>query len=286
MKNSTELRGHTGGLERVAWNPTKEAELASVSSDGTCRFWDVRSKTCTATVQLGGEGLTIAWAADGSVVMVGRKVYSYPLSISFYIARSSLPPTNKHPANQDDTLIPITIDPTPTAQPSHPPALQTNQCTFTHTSPPTHLLLTRGDGSVTIASYPSLQTLHTLHAHTSSCLSLALSPTSRYLAIGGSDALISLYDTTDWVCKRTLTNLTGAVKSVGFSFDGSFVVGGSDEGNVLEVAHTESGEYVGKVDIGASGGCGVVAWHPGRYWIAWAGEGGGLKILGAAGGQL
>lgn len=73
---------------------------------------------------------------------------------------------------------------------------------------------------------------------------------------------------------------------MGFSFDGSFVVGGCDEGNVLEVAHTESGEYVGKVDIGASGGCGVVAWHPGRYWIAWAGEGGGLKILGAAGGQL
>ncbi|KAM0803936.1 WD40-repeat-containing domain protein [Usnea florida] len=259
VKNSTELRGHTGGIERVAWNPTKEAELASVSSDGTCRFWDVRSKTCTATVQLGGEGLTIAWAADGSVVMVGRK---------------------------DDTLIPITIHPTPTPQPPHPPTLQTNQCTFTHTTPPTHLLLTRGDGSVTITSYPTLHPLHTLHAHTSSCLSLALSPTARYLAIGGSDALISLYDTTDWVCKRTLTHLTGAVKSVGFSFDGSFVVGGSDEGNVLEVAHTESGEYVGKVDIGGSGGCGVLAWHPGRYWIAWAGEGSGLKILGAAGGQL
>lgn len=74
MKNSTELRGHTGGIERVAWNPTKEAELASVSSDGTCRFWDVRSKGCIATVQLGGEGLTIAWARDGSVVVVGRKV--------------------------------------------------------------------------------------------------------------------------------------------------------------------------------------------------------------------
>lgn len=74
MKNSTDLKGHGGGIERVAWNPTKEAELASVSSDGTCRFWDVRNKACTAVVQLGGEGLTIAWAADGSVVMVGRKV--------------------------------------------------------------------------------------------------------------------------------------------------------------------------------------------------------------------
>lgn len=77
VKNSTELRGHTGAIERVAWNPTKEAELASVSNDGTCRFWDVRSKTCTAVVPLGGEGLTVCWSADGEVVMAGRKVTTH-----------------------------------------------------------------------------------------------------------------------------------------------------------------------------------------------------------------
>ena len=39
----------------VAWNPTKEAELASVSTDGTCKIWDVRlgSKGCLGTLQLG-----------------------------------------------------------------------------------------------------------------------------------------------------------------------------------------------------------------------------------------
>lgn len=77
MKNSTELKGHTAAIERVAFNPTKDAELASVSGDGTCRFWDVRNKQCVAVVSLGGEGLTIAWAGDGSVVIVGRKVYIY-----------------------------------------------------------------------------------------------------------------------------------------------------------------------------------------------------------------
>lgn len=79
MKNSTELKGHTAAIERVAFNPTKDAELASVSGDGTCRFWDVRNKQCVAVVSLGGEGLTVAWAGDGSVVMVGRKViYNSP----------------------------------------------------------------------------------------------------------------------------------------------------------------------------------------------------------------
>lgn len=255
VKNSTDLKGHGGGIERVAWNPTKEAELASVSSDGTCRFWDVRNKACTAVVQLGGEGLTIAWAADGSVVMVGRK---------------------------DETLIPITIHPTPTAGTPSPQPLQTNQTAFTHQTPPNTLLLTAGDGSTKILDYPSLAPLHSLHAHTSACFCLELSPTGRHLAVGGSDALISLWDTTEWVCKRTLAGMQGGVKQVAFSWDGSYIVGGSDEGTGLEIAHVESGEYVYTLPTTAPAPC--IAWHPSRYWLAYSGDPMGLKIVGAAGG--
>ncbi len=74
VKNSTELRGHTGPIERVAWNPTKEAELTSCSADGTVRFWDIRSKNCKAEVKLGGEGFTVTWSPDGKTVLAGRKV--------------------------------------------------------------------------------------------------------------------------------------------------------------------------------------------------------------------
>ena len=90
VKNSTELRGHTGGIERVAWNPIKEAELASVSSDCTCKFWDVRNKTCLATVQIGEPGFSVTWAADGSVCLVGLKV-SF---LAIYVYR--LPPFKYH----------------------------------------------------------------------------------------------------------------------------------------------------------------------------------------------
>ena len=196
-------------MERVAWNPSKEGELCSVSNDGTARFWDVRTGRVVRSVALGGEGLTVAWQGDGEGLIVGRK---------------------------DDTLIPISLPDyvagTPLAQ-----TLQTNQITFPHTheKSPASILLTTGDGSVKILSYPGFESLHTLHAHTSACFSLELSPNGRYLATGGSDALICLWDTNEWVCRRTLSGMVGAVRGLGFSWDGSYIVGGSDEGNGLEI---------------------------------------------------
>ena len=126
---------------------------------------------------------------------------------------------------------------------------QTNQTIFGRGIPPRTLLLTTGSGSVRIVSYsspspsiadatqsiPVLTTLHTLHSHTSSCFCLELSPTGRYLATGGSDALICLWDTTDWVCRRTLTGMIGSVRGLSFSWDGAYIVGGSDEGNDLQI---------------------------------------------------
>jgi len=294
VKNSTELRAHTGGIERVAWNPTKEAELASCSSDGTVRFWDVRSKTCTASVGVGGEAFTLAWAGDGSVVVVGRK---------------------------DDTLVPVDVrglsasasasagvGASVTAGPELPQSVQTNQTVFGHAVPPRELLVTTGEGCVKVLGWPGLEGLHTLHAHTSACFSLELCPRGRYLAVGGSDALITLWDTTEWVCRRSLSAMVGAVRSLSFSFDGSYVVGGSDEGNGLEIvsspdwvrvegrcvvvadshlaqqAHVETGEYVHTIPTTSPAP--YVAWHPSRYWLAYSGDTMGLKIVGAGGGSL
>ena len=59
------------------WNPIKEAELASVSTDGTMRVWDVRKRECVAVVELGGRGLGGCWADDGGGIFVGRGGVGY-----------------------------------------------------------------------------------------------------------------------------------------------------------------------------------------------------------------
>ena len=59
-------------------------------------------------------------------------------------------------------------------------------------------------------------------------------------------------------------------------------LGGS--ANVWLQAHVETGEYVHTIQTTAPAPC--VAWHPSRYWLAYSGDPMGLKIVGAAGGNL
>ncbi|PWY76878.1 WD40 repeat-like protein [Aspergillus eucalypticola CBS 122712] len=333
VKYSTELRGHTAGIEKVVFNPVRDSELASCSTDGTVRVWDVRSKTCVSRLDVGGEAFTLSWSADGRVMVVGRKVSETPTStkpVRSAPGTSQLtkcpPSAGRHPHTH---LRRIPIHPnhpprrttqrrrsaTATATKAHfytinlhsprttPQPIQTNATTFSHhistpSSPDLHLFATTGEGTVKIISYPSFDVLHTLHAHTSACLSISLAPTGRYLAVGGSDALISLWDTTDWICKRTVSsNNGGAVRGVSWSFDGRFICGACDEvgcgGNGLEIFHAETGESVHTVPTGGNANSGIpaVAWHPSRYWLAYSttadGSGpGGLRIVGAAGGNL
>lgn len=80
VKFSTELKGHAAPIEKVAFNPTKDAELASVSSDGVVKFWDVRTKACFNEVTGLGDAFTLAWAPDGQSLIVGNKVFQSTLS--------------------------------------------------------------------------------------------------------------------------------------------------------------------------------------------------------------
>jgi THO complex subunit 3 len=74
VKFSTELKGHSAPIEKVAFNPTKDAELCSVSSDGVVKFWDVRTKACFNEVRGLGDAFTLVWAPDGQTLVVGNKV--------------------------------------------------------------------------------------------------------------------------------------------------------------------------------------------------------------------
>jgi THO complex subunit 3 len=76
IRQSTELRGHTSSVERVAFHPLREDQLATCSRDGTVKFWDVRTKACVHTVALGGDLTYLTWSRDGEDLLVGSIVWT------------------------------------------------------------------------------------------------------------------------------------------------------------------------------------------------------------------
>jgi THO complex subunit 3 len=281
VRYSTELKGHSAGIEKVAFNPVKDAELCSVSSDGVVKFWDVRTKAVINEIKGLGDAFTLAWAPDGESLVVGNKVCFYTALFDIFYPRPGA-----DPSQADNLFVLSPTQPTPIA--SHQQSVQTNQFCFCHSGK--KIFLTTGEGRVKILSYPDFKPIFytsydlgvpfTLNGHTSSCLSIDLQPTGRLLATGGSDSIIALWDTTEWICQRTLIDMTGPVRSISFSFDGSYIVGGSDEGPGLEISHAETGENVHSLKT--AGPCPIVAWHPTRYWLAYS-DLGSLKILGGYG---
>lgn len=130
---------------------------------------------------------------------------------------------------------------------------------------------------------PNASREYSLKGHTGSVLSTELSPNGRYLASGGTDSLVCLYDTEDWICRRTLTDLVGPVKCMSFTHDGYYLVAGSDvemeKGQPvgIDVFHVESGEKIHTFKTATSSP--VVAWAPLRYQLAYT-DVGQLRIVG------
>jgi len=82
------LKGHAAGIEKVAFNHVKDAELCSVSIDGVVKFWDVRTKAVINEIKGLGEAFTLAWSPDGESLVVGNKVC--PFSFLDTMALSTL----------------------------------------------------------------------------------------------------------------------------------------------------------------------------------------------------
>ncbi|KAI9713945.1 MAG: hypothetical protein M1820_000675 [Bogoriella megaspora] len=262
VKNSTELRGgHMGYVEVVAFNPDREAELVSVGRDGVVKFWDVRNKKSVGEVKIGGEGYAAAWLQDGSEVMVCKR--------------------EGEGKERKDTLVPISL-PSMTARDSFPQDRVTPNITFGNSGK--QLYLTRDNGHIDMLSYPSMKHQLDLHGHTCEVWCVAHSPHGRFIATGSEDSIMTIWNAKTFIPQRGLGKIDGAIRSLSFSFDGFYIVGGSDEEDTpLEIAHAETGEYVCSIPTPHPPTC--VAWHPHRYALAYTGDPAGLKIIGGISGD-
>ncbi|KAI9319383.1 WD40-repeat-containing domain protein [Dichotomocladium elegans] len=239
IRYSMELKGHTDSVDQLDWDPTHPDRLATASCDKTARIWDQRSGKCTAVVQTGGENINICWSPDGNHIAVGDKSDT----ISFIDTRNNqIIKTQKH-------------------------SVEVNEIAWNNAND--MFFVTTGQGTIRAYEYPSLKLIHSLRGHTANCYCVEADPTSRYLAAGSADALVSLWDMNTFTCIRSFSELTWPVRTLSFSYDGQFIASASED-NFIDISHVESGESVH--NIACTAAMNTVAWHPRDYYLAFAGD--------------
>lgn len=238
LRYSVELKGHASSVDYLSWNPTHIDRLASVGKDKTIRFWDYREAKCILEIQTNGENITVTWSPDGNYVAAGSK---------------------------DDVITFIDVKAKKIINSVKQP-VETNEIAWSNSGD--FFALATGHGTVNLVEWPSLKHIHTIDAHTSNCFSLEFDPRGKYLAVGGSDALVSLWDLEEFICVQTFSKLDWPVRTLSFSHDGQYIASASEE-TAIDISHVETGEHIYKILANAAN---KVCWHPYKYLLAYAGD--------------
>jgi len=238
---STELRGHAGAVNQLNWDPQNPERLVTASSDSSVRFWDIRQGKATHVVQTTEPTLNMAMSPDGKTVAVSDKRDV----ITFIDAGSG--------KIIDDMSGKL---PEPKGQ-------EVNGFKFNNSGD--FIFVPMGDGTLHTYEVPSLEAYHKVFAHPAPCFCVGVDPRGRYIAVGSTDSLVSLWDLQDWYCVRTFSRLEAPVRCVDFSPDGEYIASGGEDLNV-DISNVETGKTEHTISLPAS--CNDLAWHPRSNYLA------------------
>ncbi|KAJ3281767.1 hypothetical protein HK104_011283 [Borealophlyctis nickersoniae] len=260
---SVELKGHTGDVDQLCWDPIHPEALVTASTDKSIRIWDLREAPYKSRqIVTSGENINVCWSPDGKTIAVGNKEDR----ISFIDPRGGSDGKNKY----------IWHD-------LHYDGVEINEISWNWAGD--LFFMTTGKGRVKIVGFPSFELVHEIAAHTANCFCIEFDPKGRYFATGGADCIASIWDLQEFACMRSFTRLDWPVRAIGFSHDGELIATGSED-NMIDISSVESGELVHTLPCDAA--VNSVAWHPSKHILAYAGDDqgpsnfkGNLRVFGA-----
>jgi THO complex subunit 3 len=250
--DSLQLKGHTGSVYQVCWNPTNPDILASTSSDKSIRFWDARIGQCTTNIETKYEGGKIIWNPDGNYLICAGKTDNNNNNNNIDVALAVDPKINKV-RRISKFRYPI------------------NELSFNTDGSIFYVVTLSGDIEMweTKDWIPKLvQVLNT--TSTSCCVDVA--PNGKTFITGGLDSLVSIWDTNEQVCLRTLDHLGGSIKNISISHDSVYVASGNEDtttstSSTIDISHIETGENVWSIPNSAVTS---LAWHPSKHILAYS----------------
>lgn len=241
--------GHTDDIDHMSWNPIHpDLFVTSSQKDKKLVFWDTRQKTYIQTLQFSKIlPVSTTWSPDGRTVLwtsAGRQTYVLGFGQREGETRESW------------------------STQTQPHMIHATQATFSNAG---DLIVTNNamDHTIKVMEFPSLKLVHTSAAHVAGCTAVALDPRGRYLASGGNDSIINMFDLEEWICARTITTCDHAITGLSFSYDGEYLAI-SNAGNYIDIVAAETAMPIHR--ISTLGSSPTVQWHPSKYVFAYCGH--------------
>ncbi|KAI8323285.1 WD40 repeat-like protein [Martensiomyces pterosporus] len=132
------------------------------------------------------------------------------------------------------------------------------------------LFLSTHQGNVEVYSWPDMEHLTMIPAHSASCNRTALDPRGKVLATGGADATMELWDMEDFSIVRTIDGYDSPLLFIDFSWNGKYIASASDDLDI-KIHDAFSGDLVRKVPVDSL--TTALEWHPRNLAIAYASAG-------------
>ena len=198
----SDLRSHSDSVMYLRFHPSEPDKLASTSGrEKSLKFWDTRAAKNTATLSTPGNNLYFAWSHDGNYIVVGNQK---DVVCTVDVRKMSI-------INQVEYKY------------------QVNEPVFLRDQ----LLLGTGKhgSALEFVSFPQMEHIASFVGHTASVLSVAVDPSGRYVASGGGDALVCLWDAQEdaLVNVKTFYHMENPIRAISFSHDSRYLTMSGDD---------------------------------------------------------
>ncbi|KAI6223880.1 hypothetical protein M3Y95_00823300 [Aphelenchoides besseyi] len=244
LRTSFIAYGHTEAIADLEFANQNSNLFASCSMDQTIRIFDVRDAKNHQSVTTKHHGSEyLAWSpSDTEIVCASRNHNGDSVLATFESRTREL----AYSSEFKEQIYEIAFHPSGN-----------------------YIFLAMNGGKVAIHEWPSLKLFHTIQAHPplSECLSIAISPDKTRMAVGGSDACVSIWELEDLMCTSTITRPDYSVRSVSFSQCSNILAWGSED-RAIEISWLSGDEKI--MDIPIASDCYDVVWNPRLYLLAYA----------------
>lgn len=197
---------HSGVVSEFRWSPIDPNVYATVSYDKSLQIHDTRTDKSIAVVPTRSELIKVTWSPDGSALAVGSK--------------------------RDDVTFINAADGYAAGKPWNFKK-EVNDMAWSHDN--SHFIFSTGSGQLRVLTYPECRYVIPVEAHTAQCYCFRFSPERRYIASGGADCVVRLWDTDNLVCLRSFATLDAPIRTLGFNFDSKLLAYASSERNCIHI---------------------------------------------------